>query len=237
MSNVPLFINEFRSDGRKANENRPVHIKIDVIKNSTGSCEYTMGETKVIAWIEGPKDSRKQNQENIGNIKCYFTEAPFSYMIRKNDFKRDLKMKDFSYTLKNIFEEVIRLELYIKSEIIINALVLQNDGNFKGATVNAITMALINAGIYIKDTVIGMCVGVTEEEKVIYDLILSEEKNNIPIINVAFLPHSKKFIYTEIINSKIKYSKVEVLMKEAEIAAMLLYDEEEKYLKKDYINK
>lgn len=236
MNKEPLFINEFRADGRKANENRQINIKTDVIKNSTGSCQYSLGETKVIAWIDGPKESKSRSQENMGNIKCIFTQAPFSYMIRKNDFKRDLKMREFSKILKEIFSEVIRLELYAKSEIAINVLVMQNDGNYKSASINAVTLALINAGIYIKDTVIGMNVGVGDNETVLYDLQLQEEKDYIPILNVAFLPHSKKFIYSEMLNSNTKYSKIEVLMKDAQLAASMLYEEEEKFLKYEYMN-
>ena len=80
--------------------------------------------------------------------------STFSGMLHKKDFKRDLKMRKFSKILKDICEDIIRLELYSKSEIIINALVIQNDGNYKSATINAIILTLINSGIFIKDTVI-----------------------------------------------------------------------------------
>ena len=46
-------------------------------------------------------------------------------------------MREFSQNIKSIFEKVVKLELYPKSEIIINVLVLQNDGNFISASINA----------------------------------------------------------------------------------------------------
>ena len=156
-------------------------------------------------------------------------------MLHKKDFKRDLKMRKFSKILKDICEDIIRLELYSKSEIIINALVIQNDCNYKSATINAVILALINSGIFIKDTVVGMNVGCGSDNKYIYDLQLQEEKGNIPILNVAYLPHTKKFIYTELVNAKTPYGKIGELMKEAEDAAMILYDEKEKYLKYQYV--
>ena len=235
MNKEPLFIGEFRQDGRKSNEVRSVSITMDVVKESSGSCLFTLGETKVIAWINGPKEARGRTQESKGNVKCFFTQAPFSGMIRKKDFKRDLKMREFSKILKEIYEEVIRLELYVKSEIVINALVLQNDGNYKSASINAITLALINAGIFIKDTVIGMNVGCISDNTALFDLQLQEEKENLPMLNVAYLPHSEKFAYTELINSKTPYAKIETLMKEAEKASMILYDKEEKFLKYEYM--
>ena len=233
MSKIPLLIDEFRQDGRKPKETRKIEIEMDITKNSTGSAMVTLGETKVIAWIHGPRES-KSKVDGKGSIKCYFSQAPFSGMVRKKNFKRDLKMREFSKILKEVFEEVIRLELYSRSDIIINCLVLQNDGNYKSASISAITLALINAGLFIKDLVIGMSVG-CQEENILYDLQLQEEKENIPILNVAYLPHSKKFIYTELVNAKTPYAKVETLMKEAEVAANRQYEEIEKFLKYSYI--
>ena len=111
-----------------------------------------------------------------GRIKCIFTQAPFSGMIRKKDFKRDLKMREFSKIVKDIFEQISRLDLYKKSEIIINVLVLKNDGNYKSISINAITFALIYDGINNKDSVVGNNVGYSEDDILIYDLYLQKEK-------------------------------------------------------------
>lgn len=234
MNKEALFLNEYRQDGRKANEIRQSTRQMDIITNSSGSCMFTLGETKVIAWIKGPREAKSKTQETKGSVKCFFNQAPYAGMIRKKDFKRDLKMREFSKILKEIFEQVISLELYVKSEIIINVLVIQNDGNYKSASINAICLALINAGIYIKDTVIGMSVGCDDNETMLYDLQLQEEKEYIPIMNVAFLPHFNKFIYVELVNAKTPYAKVEGLLKEAEKACLKLYEEEEKFLKFQY---
>ena len=89
------------------------------------------------------QENQITNTKKKGSIKCIFTQAPFSGMIRKKDFKRDLKMREFSKILKDIFEQISWLDLYKKSEIIINVLVLKNDGNYKNISINAITFALI----------------------------------------------------------------------------------------------
>ena len=237
MNKEPLFIGDFRQDGRKSKENRELKVQMNIIKESSGSCMLNLGETKVISWINGPRESKSRTQDKKGTIKCFFNQAPFSGMIRKKDFKRDLKMREFSKILKDIFEQIIRLDLYSKSEIIINVLVLQNDGNYKSASINAITFALINAGIYIKDSVVGINVGCTDDDRMIYDLQLQEEKQYIPILNVAFLPHTKKLVYTELVNAKTPYNKLSLLMKEAEDASLLLYNEQKKILLQEYYNK
>ena len=42
-----------------------------------------MEETKVIAWINGPKKGKGKIQENKGSVECFFTQAPFSSMLGK----------------------------------------------------------------------------------------------------------------------------------------------------------
>ena len=106
----------------------------------------------------------------------YFYSSQFLGMIRKKDFKRDLKMREFSKILKDIFEQISWLDLYKKSEIIINVLVLKNDGNYKSISINAITFALIYDGINNKDSVVGNNVGYSEDDILIYDLYLQKEK-------------------------------------------------------------
>ncbi|MCQ2818779.1 MAG: hypothetical protein MJ252_16055 [archaeon] len=234
MQKEPLFINEYRMDGRKANENRKISIKTNVKWHTTGSCEFRMGETLIEAWIEGPRESKNKSLENKGEFICEYVQAPYSYLTVKDEDRRDMKMRDFGKTMENIFREVIRLELYAKSEIVLKLVVYNNDGNFKGASINAATLALINAGIYIKDTVIGMNVGVVDEDTVLYDLKIQEEKDYIPILNVAYLAFSKKFIFIEMINAKTKYSKIQMLMGEAEKASRSLFDEEHRFLKEEY---
>jgi exosome complex component RRP41 len=237
-----LFIGEFRADGRRYNEIRDVEIKMDVVKDSNGSALVTIGETQALAWISGPKEGRSKNYENKGVLKCIFTIASFANLTRKGkDFKRDLKMREFSKTLKDIFEQVILLDFYQKSEIVINVLILQSDGSYKSAAINAATSALINAGILIKDTVIGMSLGLFPDRlgntNTLYDLQLQEEKENIPLLNVAYLPHTRKFIFLELLNAKTPYDKSEILVQEAETASQKLFDVVEKFLKDDYIRK
>jgi exosome complex component RRP41 len=160
--------------------------------------------------------------------------------VKKKDYKRDLKMREFSKTLKDIFEQVVMLELYQKSEIVINCLILQHDGSYKSGAINAITLALIDSGILIRDTVVGMSVGLANTvgynqfientniaDNVLYDLQLSEEKEGIPLLNVAYLSHGKKFIFLELLNAKTPYDQNDILMKEAEKACIKVFEEVE----------
>jgi exosome complex component RRP41 len=251
MNQEPLFVGNFREDGRRFKENRDIKIKMGVVKESSGSCLFNLGETKVVAWIRGPCETKSKCPENSGLIKCYFNQAPFSGNLHKSNQKQDIKDREFGQTIKTIFNQIIKLELYTKSEININALVLQNDGNYKSAAINAVSLALINAGIFIKDSVVGINVGYlddtvmengllndqmlfSEENKIIYDLQLNEEKNYIPTLNIAYLPHSEKFIHLQLTNAKTPYNKLIPIIKEAMNSANSLYIQIQSILKELY---
>jgi len=232
-----LLIGSYRSDGRKSNEIRDIQIATDIISEASGSAEVSLGETKAIAWISGPREGRNKNMENRGQVKCIFSLAPYASLSRKKDYKRDLKMREFSKSIKDIFEQVIILENYQKSEIILNVLVTQIDGSYKAAAINAVTLALINAGIQIKDTVVSVTLGLFDYDVSLFDVNLQEEKEKIPIFNVAYLPVARKFTYIELVNSNTPYENIENLMREAEKACMLVYDEIKRYLKEEFIEK
>ena len=238
MNQEPLFVGSFREDGRRFKENRSIEIKMGVVKESSGSCLFNLGETKVIAWIKGPCETKSKCPENSG-------------IIHKSNQKQDIKDREFGKTIKTIFSQIVKLELYKKSEININVLVLQNDGNYKSASINAVSLALINSGICINDSVVGINVGYLdesvmengilndqnifdEENKVIYDLQFNEEKNYIPALNIAYLPHSKKIIYLELTNAKTPYNKLIPILKEAQNSANNLYNEIQSKLIKLY---
>jgi exosome complex component RRP41 len=233
MSKELLFISDYRIDGRKYDEIRDINIETDILPDCNGSAMITMGATKCLAWVNGPHEGKSKNFENKGTLKCIFSIAPFASITRKTDYKRDLKMREFSKTIKDIFEQVILLNNYSKSEIEINILVLQSEGSYKSAAINSVTIALINAGILLKDTVVGMTIGLYSNIQ-IYDLCLPEEKENIPLLNVAFLPISNKFIFIELLNAKTPYEYSEILMQQAEKASIKLFEIIEKFLKYNY---
>ena len=102
MNQDPLFVGSFREDGRRFKENRSIEIKMGVVKESSGSCLFNLGETKVIAWIKGPCETKSKCPENSGIIKSYFNMAPFSGILHKSNQKQDLKDREFGQTIKTI---------------------------------------------------------------------------------------------------------------------------------------
>lgn len=78
--------------------------------------------------------------------------AVFSFTSgeRKRRPRGDWKSQERSTQLRHAMEAIIHLELYPRSQIDIFVEILQVDGSDYCASVNAATLALIDAGIPIK---------------------------------------------------------------------------------------
>jgi exosome complex component RRP41 len=62
-------------------------------------------------------------------------------------------------TLRQVFDPVVQLQLFPRSEILIVVEIIQNDGGILPAAINAITLALIDAGIPIEDFICASSAG------------------------------------------------------------------------------
>ena len=145
-----------RNDGRKYNEFRKIKFKINNIKNSDGSVYYEQGNNKIIVSIIGPKVSTKRNvNKKKCIIKCEYTTSPFAALGYRRSSKRDKNSISEANTIKNIFEGVILTNLLPSSVVNIFVNILQSDGSALCCSINAVSLALIHAGIPCLDFVIG----------------------------------------------------------------------------------
>lgn len=77
-----------------------------------------------------------------------------------NIFKNKRDSSEFAENLRVSFENMIFEDTIGKSEIDIIVTVIQGDGSAKSAIFNAVTMALMDAGISMKDLVVSATVGI-----------------------------------------------------------------------------
>jgi ribonuclease PH len=82
-----------------------------------------------------------------------------------------LSKLNFSLSLKKTFESTILTSLYPKSSISIFVEVLQADGGDYAVCVNAATLALIDAGIPIRDVCCAVSAGLAVKESTTHTLL------------------------------------------------------------------
>lgn len=146
-----------RSDGRRPTELRDIEFSLNLVESCDGSAFYRIGLTKVMALIDGPKQAKDKSE---GVIRCFYRSAHFSSSgERRKLTKGDKRSSEFESTIQGIYEDVIRMEEISHSDIDIHVVVLQDDGSVESAAINAISLALVNAGIPMKDLVISCSAG------------------------------------------------------------------------------
>jgi exosome complex component RRP41 len=95
---------------------------------------------------------------------------------------------ELAATIKATFEPVVQTSLYPRSQIDIFVHVLQQDGGVLQASINATTVALINAGVPLADYVCAVTGGVHAAAPML-DLTALEE-TDLPHVTVASMPRS-----------------------------------------------
>lgn len=168
-----------RMDGRRQNELRQIEVKLGVLERCDGSSFYSHGNTKVIASISGPKQpskaSGKKDENFYFNVHLKF--ATFSKNgERQRVVKNSKKLSEFELNLKNIFKSIILVEKYEKSQLDLNIEILQTDGGSEiCAAVNASTLALIDAGICLKEYICACTASLTNDGVPLLDVSHLEE--------------------------------------------------------------
>lgn len=80
-------------------------------------------------------------------LNITFTLSAFSGTERKKTGRMDKRMQEIRLAIENTFNEIVLLKLHPRSQIDITITVLQQDGGVVAAAINAVTLALIDAGI------------------------------------------------------------------------------------------
>nr|CAG4652088.1 EOG090X0BHT [Triops cancriformis] len=198
MSGLELLTDQgLRIDGRRAHELRKIECNLGVFAQADGSAYLEQGNTKVLAAVYGPHEVRGSRSKAIHDqvlINCQYSMATFSTAERKTRPRGDRKSLEMSSHLKQTFQAAIKTELYPKSQIDIFVEVLQADGGNYSACVNAATLALIDAGVPLKDFVCS-CTSSLLGDIPLIDVSHAELMGSHPELIVSVLPASGQIVY------------------------------------------
>ncbi|KDR76410.1 hypothetical protein GALMADRAFT_210999 [Galerina marginata CBS 339.88] len=182
----------FRSDGRRQFELRSVDIDLSPQGHADGSAAVTHGLTQVLVSVFGPREAkiRSQTIHDRANLNVEVSIAAFSTGDRRKRSRGDKRILEFAAAIKSTFEPAIQTSLYPRSQIDVFVQVIQQDGGLLQASINATTLALMNAGIPMVDFVCAISGGVHSTSPLL-DLTLLEE-SDVPNLTIAVMPKTKK---------------------------------------------
>lgn len=187
--------NEFtglRSDGRRPNEMRLIDASVGTIHGCTGSSHFRMGQTEVISQIFGPTEGKGSERELAEvNVRLAFADFAKSPHIAATSLaKRD---RECEIIIKRIFESVIRREQFPGSKIDIAVTIIQDDGGYQSAAINATTLALIDGGIPMLDFAVSLSAAYIADQTFL-DTGRMESSSRFPVLELTLMPATKQII-------------------------------------------
>ncbi|KAG5490185.1 hypothetical protein JKF63_00304 [Porcisia hertigi] len=184
-----------RQDGRRPLEARRMVIAFGTLSASDGSCDVTLGQSKVCASVFGPRESlhKQEAKSDKALVTCEVAVAAFAGENRRNPQRRNKLSEDISAAVVQVARSLILLSQYPNSQIHMYVEVLQKDGNEKIACINAACLALIDANIAMRDAVCCINVGLLDEQMLV-DLTNDELRSQCPVIAAAFTGHDTRNI-------------------------------------------
>jgi len=222
-----------RPSEREADELRHLKIESGIIPNADGSAYIEMGRNKIVAAVYGPREMHPHRfaKPDRAVLRARYAMAPFSVHPRTSPApsRRD---KEISMVMRNALEPAVFLERYPRSVVDVYVEILQADGGTRCASVNAAAVALVDAGIPMRDLV-ASCAAGKWDGKVVLDLDDVEDKNGEADVPVAYMP---KLDYVTLLQMDgiLSTEDTEECIELAIEGCMSVYDAQKNALKEKY---
>lgn len=181
-----------RHDGRKADELRHVKIEVGVLKNADGSSYIQFGKNKIMVAVYGPKEVHPKHSAlpDRSLLRCRYHMSPFSTDERKNPApsRREIEI---SKVIREALQPSLMLEDYPRTAIDVYVEILQSDGGSRCASICAASVALADAGINMRDLVVGCAAGKVAGQ-VVLDVDDTEDKEGQADLPIAIMPNTNQ---------------------------------------------
>jgi len=193
-SDIKLFENGKRLDGRKPDELRKIKIEVGVLHRAEGSCYLEWGENKVLAAVYGPREAVPRHTQNPlrAIVNARYNMAAFSVDDRKRPGP-DRRSREISKVTSEALENVILLEKFPRASIDVNIEVLNAEAGTRVAGITAAAIALVDAGIPMKDIPVGCAAGKIDGQ-VVLDLGKEEDNFGDADLPIVIAPRTNEIL-------------------------------------------
>ncbi len=193
-SDIKLFKDGKRLDGRKPDEIRKIKIEVGVLHRAEGSCYLEWGGNKVVVAVYGPREAIPRHTQDplkaIVNAK--YNMAAFSVDDRKRPGP-DRRSREISKVISEALEKIILLGRYPRASIDVNIEILEAEAGTRCAGLTAAAVALVDAGIPMKDIPVACAAGKIDG-KVVLDLGKEEDNFGDADLPIAIAPRTGEIL-------------------------------------------
>ncbi len=193
-SDMKLINNGKRLDGRKNDDLRPIKIESGVLHRAEGSCYLEWGGNKVLAAVYGPREAVPRHTQNPlrAIVNARYNMAAFSVDDRKRPGP-DRRSREISKVISEAFENIILLEKYPRASIDVNIEILDAEAGTRCAGLTAAAVALVDAGIPMKDIPVSCAAGKINGE-IVLDLGKEEDNYGDADLPIAIAPRTGEIL-------------------------------------------
>lgn len=195
-----LSLAGLRVDGRGPDEIRKLSIKVGGHLDADGSAYVEQGLNKVVVLINGPAEPSKRSadtSDEMGKIVCHIMNAPFSGPDWRKRRIGDRKTIEMENNIVNTFEAVLMLEQYPRSQIDVIVHVIESDGSILCTIINAVSLALMDAGIAMRDIVCSASCGMIKQTMCI-DLNQAEQSMASFFLPMAIKARTSEIVFIQL---------------------------------------
>ena len=186
-----------RLDGRRVDEMRPIEIKAGILPAADGSAWVQHGLNVAGAAIYGPLEAhpRKIQKQDRAVIDVRYNMAPFSTSDRiRPGFNR--RSREISKVTAEALESVVLLERFPRSKIRVEIEILSAEAGTRCVGITAASVALADAGIPMRDMVVGIASGKIEDT-VVLDLDKAEDNYGQADLPMGILPNTGEMAFLQ----------------------------------------
>lgn len=231
---VKLLVDGKRIDGRGPFDLRDIRVEVGILHRADGSAFVEWGRNKVLCGIYGPRECIPRHEINPYKalVKCRYMMAPFSSLEEHGRSGPNRRSTELSKVIREVFENLILVELFPRTQIDIFVDVLQSDGGTRTTCITAASAALANAGIPMRDMASAVAVGKADNTMVV-DLAKEEDNLGQCDMPVAFSHRGKDILLLQM-DGLLTRQEIEELLNHAERATEKVYEKQTDALKRVY---
>jgi len=156
---------------------------------------------------------RSAEKHDRAVITCECRVAPYAGAERRRRRGNDRRLVELALAVQRVFEAVVVTELYPRTQIDIFIHVLEEDGGQLPACINAACLALVDAGVSVRDLVVA-CAATLVDGELLVDLNRQEQNAGGPYLPVAITPSDDRVVLAQL-DSRVPLDSFDQLMQVA----------------------
>ncbi|ORX85177.1 exosome component Rrp46 [Anaeromyces robustus] len=177
-----------RADKRTSSQIRPISSVLSSLNRADGSASFSFGNSSVLCSVYGPQEVKIKDE--------LLDRATIDVNITPQIGIGSTTEKNMERIVREAFSDVIISSLHPRTSISITVQITQDDGSIISTIINAVSLALIDAGIPLHSTLLSVTCAILNGE-IILDPTNEEMKDASSIHVFAFSNTSNDIVSSE----------------------------------------